>query len=331
MNTTIGRRQLLQSTGASLAALALPGWAQSATYPTRAVKVVVGSAPGGPTDFMARLVADHFARAFGQGFVVDNKPGASGMPAADNVVKSTPDGYTLLVSGATAISVAPHLFPKITYDPMKSLQPLGMLGAGAYVLVVHPSVKARSLAELVQIAKAKPEGLAFGSGGIGSGSHLCTELFCRATGTKMVHVPYKGDAQAFADLMSGQVQVQFAAPNVVVGAAKDGRVRALGITSSDRLTALPDVPAIKESVADFEYLGWVGLFAPVGTPAAIVDVLAAQWARDRQEASVRGKLEGLGMNAPDRLADRNALDAFVRQDYVRMGALIRDLGITPNS
>jgi tripartite-type tricarboxylate transporter receptor subunit TctC len=147
----------------------------------------------------------------------------------------------------------------------------------------------------------------------------------------MVHVPYKGDAQAFADLMSGQVQVQFAAPNVVVGAAKDGRVRALGITSSDRLTALPDVPAIKESVADFEYLGWVGLFAPVGTPAAIVDVLAAQWARDRQEASVRGKLEGLGMNAPDRLADRNALDAFVRQDYVRMGALIRDLGITSNS
>lgn len=323
------RRHWIQGLAATAAACAWPVWAQVAgAYPSRPVKIVVGSAPGGPTDFLARLAADHLGRAMGQAFPVDNKPGASGMPAADAVAKSVPDGHTLLVSGATSISVAPHLFPKITYDPMKAFMPVGLLGAGAYVLAVHPSLNVKTLKELVQLAKTKPGALAYGSGSIGSGSHLCTELFSKLAQVKMVHVPYKGDGQAFTDLVSGQIQLLFAAPNVTAAAAREGRVRALAVTSTERLAALPDVPTVKEVLGDFEYLGWVGLFAPAGTATTVLDALAAEWQRGRTSPSVREKLEGLGMMAPDRLADRGVLDAFVRQDHARMGALIRELGIT---
>jgi len=325
------RRQWLQGLAALAASGTLPAWAQpAAAWPTRPVRFVVGSAPGGPTDFLGRVAADHFGRTLGQPFTVDNRAGASGMPGADNVVRST-DGHSLLVSGATAITVAPHIFPKITYDPMKQLTPVAMLGAGSYTLAVHPSLNVRTLKELVQLAQARPNALSYGSGGIGSGSHLCTEAFARAANIRMTQVPYKGDAPAFTDLLSGQIQLAFAAPNVTAQAAREGRIRILGVSTTERVAALPEVPTIKEALTDFEYLGWVILFAPSSMPAAALDLLASEWLKGRQTAAVRDRLATLGMQPPERLRERRQVEEFVRQDYARMGSLIRELGITANT
>lgn len=322
------RRQWIAG-AAAIAASPFTAWAQA--YPSRPVKIVVGSAPGGPTDFTARVAADQLSQLTGGSFVVDNKPGASGMPAAEQVARATPDGYSLLVSGATAITVVAHMGAKMNYDPMKQLTPVTLLGAGAYVLAVHPSVAARNLRELIALAKAKPDGLTYASGSIGSGSHLCTELFCRMAGIKMTHVPYKGDAQGFTDLMAGQVQMHFVAPNVALAAAREGRVRVIAVTSAERLALFPDVAAMGEDLKDFEYLGWVGLFATGGTPQPVIDTLANEWKKARAGAQVKEKLGGLGMMAPDRLTDRAAATRFVQQDNQRMGDLIRALGLTMSS
>ncbi len=328
MPVLIHRRSLLSGAAAALAASQLPAWAQA--YPSRPVKIVVGSSPGGPTDFTARLAADQLSQAVGGSFVVDNKPGASGMPAAEGVARATPDGHTLLVSGATAITVVSHMGAKMNFDPMRQLVPVTMLGARAYVLAVHPSVPARNLRELIALAKAKPDGLSYASGSMGSGSHLCTELFCRQAGIKMTQIPYKGDAPGFTDLMAGQVQLQFVAPNVALAAAKEGRVRVIAVTSAERLPLFPDVPTMDDDLKDFEYLGWVGLFATGGTPPAVIDALAAGWKKARAGAAVKEKLGGLGMMAPDRLTDRAAAARFIQQDNQRMGELIRALGLTMN-
>lgn len=323
----IHRRRFMAG-AAILAASQLPAWAQA--YPSRTVKIIVGSAPGGPTDFIARVAADQYAQLTGGSFVVENRPGASGMPAAEGVARANADGHTLLVSGATAITVVSHMGAKLNYDPMKQLVPVTMLGAGAYVLAVHPSVPARNLRELIALAKAKPGVMAYATGSIGSGSHLCTELFCRQAGIKMAHIPYKGDAQGFIDLMAGQVQMHFVAPNVALSAAKEGRVRVIAVTSADRLSLFPDVPTMAEDLKDFEYLGWVGLFATGGTPPSVIDVLADGWKRARAGAQVKDKLGVLGMMAPDRLSDHAAAARFVQQDNQRMSELIRALGLTMN-
>jgi tripartite-type tricarboxylate transporter receptor subunit TctC len=327
MTLPLPRRQLLGSLAATAASLALPSLAQTPAYPSRSVKLMVGSPPGGPSDFLARLMADAFAPALGQSFLVENKAGASGMPAADNVVKSAADGHTLLVSGPASIAVVPHLFPKITYDPMTELTPVAMLGAGAFVLVVHPSVTARNVQELIQQLKARPNGMAFGSGGNGSSGHLCTELFCSLTGTQMVHVPYKGDGQAVNDLLAGQIQVMFTAPNVAMAHVKSGRLKLLAVTTRERVSSMPDTPAVHETLKDFEYLGWIIVFAPAATPKPVVEQLASTWQKTRQQASVRERLDSLAMLAPERFSNRQVLVDFVRNEHTRLGKLIREAGI----
>ena len=321
------RRHALQSLAAGAIAVASPSWAQSSSYPTRTVKMVVGSPPGGPSDFMARIFGDALAPALGQSFVVDNKPGASGMPAADSVVKSAPDGHTLLMSGPASIAVMPHLFSKITYDPMTDLTPVAMLGAGAFVLVAHPSVNARNVQELIALAKSKPDGLTYGSGGNGSSGHLCTELFCSLTGTRMTHIPYKGDGQAVNDLLAGQIQVMFTAPNVAMANVKAGRLKLLAVTTRERVSSMPDVPAVHETLKDFEYLGWIMAFAPAATPRSAIDTLANAWNKARVTPAIRSKLEELAMSAPERFAQRTTLLEFVKNEHARLGKLIRDAGI----
>lgn len=327
MSSFTSRRQTLKSLAAGALALRTPTWAQSSTYPSRPVKMVVGSPPGGPSDFMARMFGDALSPTLGQSFVVENKPGASGMPAADSVVKAAPDGHTLLMSGPASIAVVPHLFPKITYDPMTDLTPVAMLGAGAFVLVTHPSVAARSVQELIQLARAKPEGLTYGSGGNGSSGHLCTELFCSLTGTRMVHIPYKGDGQAVNDLLAGQIQVMFTAPNVAMANVKAGRLKLLAVTTRDRVSSMPDVPTIHETLKDFEYLGWILAFAPAATPRSVIDTLATTWNKARVTPALRARLEELAMSAPERFAHRQVLLDFVKQEHARMGKLIREAGI----
>ena len=321
------RRHALQSLAAGAITMANASWAQSSSYPTRTVKMVVGSPPGGPSDFMARIFGDALGPALGQSFVVDNKPGASGMPAADSVVKSAPDGHTLLMSGPASIAVMPHLFSKITYDPMTDLTPVAMLGAGAFVLVAHPSVNARNVQELIALAKSKPDGLTYGSGGNGSSGHLCTELFCSLTGTRMTHIPYKGDGQAVNDLLAGQIQVMFTAPNVAMANVKAGRLKLLAVTTRERVSSMPDVPAVHETLKDFEYLGWILAFAPAATPRAVVDTLANTWNKARVTPAIKGKLEELAMAAPERFANRQTLLDFVKNEHARLGKLIREAGI----
>lgn len=327
MTTPNTRRHALQSLAAGALAMASPSWAQPGNYPSRTVKMVVGSPPGGPSDFMARIFGDALGPALGQSFVVENKPGASGMPAADSVVKSAADGHTLLMSGPASIAVMPHLFSKITYDPMTELTPVAMLGAGAFVLVVHPSVNVRNVQELIAQAKSRPDGLTYGSGGNGSSGHLCTELFCSLTGTRMTHIPYKGDGQAVNDLLAGQIQVMFTAPNVAMANVKAGRLKLLAVTTKERVSSMPDVPAVHETLKDFEYLGWILAFAPAATPRAVIDTLANAWNKARTTPVIRAKLEELAMNAPERLANRQTLLDFVKNEHARLGKLIREAGI----
>lgn len=327
------RRRLLTAAATS----SLPAWqwlapsiasAQHSGFPSRPVRIVVGSPPGGPSDFLARMMADALGPQFNQSFVVENRPGASGMPAADQVAKSAADGHVLLASGPASIAVAPHLFPRITYDPIKDLAPVSLLGAGAFVLVAHPSIEVRNVAELIAAAKARPGVLAYGSGGNGSSGHLCTELFSNVTGTRMLHVPYKGDGQAIGDLLAGQVQLMFTAPNVGMPHVKSGRLRLLAVTTRDRVPSMPGVPTVHESgVTDFEYLGWIVVFAPAGTPKPVIESLAAAWQKARVMPAIRAKLDELAMAAPERLNHLAAVEAFVTAEHGRLGQVIRDAGV----
>jgi len=319
------RRRLL----ASGAALGLSGrshgvWAQQPAWPSRPVKMVVGSPPGGPSDFLGRMMADGVGPGFGQAFVIENKPGASGVPAAESVVRAPADGHTLLVTGPASIVVNPQLI-KAPYDPINDLTPVCCLGAGAFVLAVHPSVPANTLQELIALAKSKPGALNYGSGGNGSSGHLATELFSSLTGIRMTHVPYKGDGQAVGDLISGQVQLMFSAPNVLLPHVKTGKLR----LTRERVASLPDAPTVHEQgVKDFEYLGWIIVFAPAATPRPIIEQLSAAWARAKTAQAVRDRLHSLAMSPPDRLSTPAALADFVKTEYARLGKVIKDANVT---
>lgn len=327
MTVRLTRRQLL-ATCAAGAAPWLASAAPAAGYPTRPVRLLVGAPPGGPSDFLARIFGDSVGPVLGGSFVVENRPGASGTLAADLAAKSAPDGHTLLVSGPSGISVAPHLFPKLPYDPAADFAPINMLGAGAFALVVHPSLPVKNVAELIAYAKAKPGAISFGSGGNGSSGHLCTELFSSLAGVKMLHVPYKGDGQAVADLLGGQIQLMFTAPNVAMANVKAGKLRLLAVTTRDRVSSMPDVPTVHESgLRDFEYLGWIITFAPAATPRPVLEALSASWQKVRTTPAVRTKLEELAMVAPDRLVAGEPLRQFLRAESTRLGKVIRDAGI----
>jgi tripartite-type tricarboxylate transporter receptor subunit TctC len=325
---SLTRRKLTSALAAGIASTWSAGMAWAQTYPQKSVKLVVGSPPGGPSDFLARMLADAIGPGMGQSFIVENKPGASGMPAADQVVKSAPDGHQLLVSGPASIVVMPHMFSKITYDPMRDLVPVAMLGAGAFVLVVHPSVKANNVKELIALAKANPKQLTYGSGGNGSSGHLCTEYFNGLSGIEMTHIPYKGDGQAVIDLLAGQIQVMFTAPNVAMAHVKSGKLRLLAVTTKERVNSMPDIATVHEiGVKDFEYLGWIIVFAPAATPPSVIEQLSAAWLKVKNTPAIANKLNELAMAAPERFANRANLLEFVKTEYARLGKLIKDNNI----
>lgn len=327
MGLQITRRSAVAALSAAVAAGWLPARAQGG-YPTRPVKMFVGAPPGGPSDFMARMFGDNVGPLLGQGFIVDNKPGASGTLAAELAAKSPPDGHSLLVSGPSAVTVARHLFPKLGFDAAADFTPVAMLGAGAFVLAVHPSVPARNVQELIAHARANPGKLAFGSGGNGSSGHLCAELFSSQAGVKMFHVPYKGDGQAMNDLLAGQIQVMFTAPNVAMPQVRAGKLRLLAVTTRDRVASMPDAPTVHESgLPDFEYLGWIVAFAPSATPKTAIDSLVAAWNKARLAPAVRARLDDLAMAAPERLVSGEPLARFLKAEDARLGKIIRDAGI----
>jgi len=280
--------------GLAAALLVLAGSASAQAFPSKTVRVIVAFSPGGVTDIIARTLGAKLSDLWGQGVVVENRPGAGGSIGAVAAAKSVPDGYTLLVhSSGYAINAA--LNPVLPYDPRKDLVDVAPLASQPMVLVVSPAAGIASVRELIAAARAKPGGLAYGSSGIGSGAHLNGEKFRIATGVELVHVPYKGGAESINDTIAQRLGFTFNTVTLALPHIRDGRLRALGVSSAQRSALLPDVPTIAEAgVPGFEFSFWNGLWAPAGTPGAIVERIAADVRRVIDQPEMRERLAALG-------------------------------------
>ncbi len=320
MHTKLARLAI----GTAIALMAaVPAVAQ--TYPVKPVRIMVGASPGGGTDIIARVLAEKFGEAFKQSFVVENRPGASNTIAADVTAKAPADGYTVLAATNTGQSIAPHLL-KLGYDPLKGLQPLGLIVTVPNVLVVSDSVPAKDVRELVALMKAKPNEFQYASSGIGSTQHIAGVAFVMSTGTNAVHVPYKGSSQAHGDLITGRVQIMFDTSSSAMPQIKAGKLRPLAVTTARRSAELPNVPTLAEAgFPGVEMNTWYGLFVTGGTPKPIVDRLAAELDRILQMPDVQARLRGLGGEPGGMTLDQFA--EMNRADYERMGKLIRDANI----
>ena len=294
-------------------------------YPAKPVRIMVGASPGGGTDIIARMLAEKFGEAFKQSFIVENRPGASNTIAADLTAKAPPDGYTLLTATNTGQAIAPHLL-KLGYDPLKGLQPLGLIVTVPNVLVVSDNVPAKDVKELVALMKAKPKEFQYASSGVGSTQHIAGEAFTMLTGTSAIHVPYKGSSQAHADVITGRVPIMLDTTSSAMPQIKAGKLRPLAVTTARRSGELPNVPTLAEAgFPGLEMSTWYGLFVTGGTPKPIVERLAAELDRILKMPDVQAKLRALGGEPGAMTLEQFA--EFNRSDYERMGKLIRDANI----
>jgi len=306
-----------------LVALSLPAAAQD--YPTRPITLVVPYAAGGGNDAMARIVADKMSRTLGQQIVVENRAGAGGTIATRQVAKSAPDGYTLVIGGTGTLAVNPTLYANVGYDPRKDFAPVGLIGASALVVLVHPSVAAKSIPELIELARREPGKLTYASAGVGSGIHLGTVLFEHMAGVKLTHVPYRGSGPALTDLIGGHVAIYFSSLPPAVQLIKDGKVRALAVTGSKRANALPDLPTVAEAgLPGYESVLHYGIVAPAGTPRPIIDKLNAALreavaAPDTQERMAADGTEPLASTSEDYAAD-------IDREETKWSAIVRQSG-----
>ena len=266
--------------------------AQSRKWPDKPVRVVVPFAPGGSTDIIARVLTAKLTQEFGQQFVVDNRAGAGGSIGTDIVVRANPDGYTLIIV-ATSYATNAALY-KLPYDPVKDIATVGMLHKGPFVLAVNPSVSATNVKDFIELARAKPRALVYGSSGIGGATHLATELFLQMTRTSMVHVPYKGDAPAVADLLGGQIHLIFSSVPALIAHLKSGRIRGIAVTTEKRFPELPDLPAVAETLAGYEHTSWNGMWAPARTPKDILSRLNETLGRILTQPDVLERLRSDG-------------------------------------
>jgi len=306
---------LLLWTGATLAQ----------TYPARPVKIMAGASPGGGIDIISRLLADKFAERFKQPFVVENRPGASNTLAADFTARAAPDGHTLMVATNTGQAIAPHLI-KLGFDAQKDIQPVGLVVVVPNVVVVNTGVAASTVDELLALLKAKPGEYRFASVGVGSTQHIAAELFMRATGTKLTHIPYKGSSQAHIDLLGGQVEMMLDTSSSAMGQIKAGRLRALAVTTPKRAAELPNVPTLVESgIQGVEMSTWYGLFVTGGTPRPIVERLNAELQQALKLPDVLARLAGLG-GEPGALSVQQFTEMNTAE-YERFGRLIREAAI----
>ena len=252
------------------------GAARAQAYPERPVKIIVPTPPGGPVDVIARITANYLQTALGKGFVIENRAGAGNTIGSRDAAEATPDGYTLLYSAASGLIIAPLLHPNAGYDPLVSYDPIALVGASSNILVVNPSVPAKTVQELVAYAKANPGKVNFSSGGIGVLPHLIGEMFKARAGIDIVHVPYKGGGPSINDVVAGNVQMTFEGTSVLLPLIQAGRLRALAVTTAKRIPQLPDVPTMVESgFPNFVSTSWTGLLAPAHTPQAIIAKLNA--------------------------------------------------------
>jgi tripartite-type tricarboxylate transporter receptor subunit TctC len=300
--------------------------AQSGKWPERPVRVIVPFPPGDSPDVVARLLAPRLVEEFGQPFVIDNRAGASGTIGSEIAARANPDGYTLAVVASTyATSAALY---KLPYDPVRGIAPIAMLAAGASIFVAHPSVKATNLKEFIELLRAQPRVLNFGSGGTGSTPHLMVELFMQMTKTEMVHVPYKGASPSVAGVIGGQIQVTAGSLPAFIPHIRSGRVRALAVTTEQRSPAMPDVPAIAESVPGYAVTGWNGMWAPAGTPRQIVVRLNQALARMLKQPDIQERLRASGRepahSTPEEFASAVARDIATWSKVVKTGNIKLD-------
>lgn len=300
--------------------------AQSTDYPNHPIKMIVGFAAGGGTDVVARIMAQKMSEILGQPIVVENRTGASGMIAAQDVAKADADGYTLMMGSQTTFAVAPHLYRKVKVDPEKDFAGIALTGASPLVLVVNPSFGAHSVADVIAMAKADPGKINFGTGGLGTTPHMTAELFQHEAGIRLVHVAYRGEAGAITDLLAGQIPLMFANLSAVMGNIKSGTLRALAVTSAKRSPSAPETPTVAESaLPGFAAETWFGIVAPAGTPKDIRAKLnaAARDALDRDDTRARFAELGMttGTSSPDEL------DAYIKSEIAKWSRVINEANI----
>jgi tripartite-type tricarboxylate transporter receptor subunit TctC len=284
--------------GRALAVLALTLGAASAThgqpaYPSKPIRMIAPSSPGGPVDLITRAVSQGLADAVGQQVVVENRAGAAGLIGSELVAKAPPDGYTLLFGFSGPLAIVPNLNDATPYNPLTDFAPVSMVAAADYILLAHPSVPAKTVKELAALARSRPGKMHFASGGNGTGIHMAGELFKHLAGVQIVHVPYKGAAPAMVALMAGEVDMMFNAIPPTLPQIKAGKVRALAVGGAKRSTLLPDLPTIRESGYDFEMAGWYGVLAPKGTPQPVIAKLHSELIRALRTPEMKDRFRKL--------------------------------------
>lgn len=282
---------------AALGLLIASGAALAQAYPAGPVRVIVPFPPGGGVDGAGRLISQKLSEALGKQFIVDNRPGANGMIGSELAAKSAKDGYTLMVNGANFVTT-PSLYSKVTYDPVRDFEPVSLLALAPNVLVVHPSLPAKTVKELVALARARPGEVNYAGSGSGSTPHLAAELFNTLAQVKMVHVPYRGTGPAIVGLMSGEASVMFMPTTNAVPLVRSGRLRALAVTSRERVSAMPELPTVSESgLKGYESSQWYGVLAPAGAPSDVLGLLSSQIVKIMQAPDMKQRLTGEGLVA----------------------------------
>jgi tripartite-type tricarboxylate transporter receptor subunit TctC len=317
------RRRLVAALAALGLTAAFPALSQA--WPDKSLRIMVGASAGGGTDILARMLAEKFAADFKQSVVVENRPGASNTIAAELTAKATPDGTTLLLATNTAQAIAPHLL-KLKFDPLKDLQPIGLVAVMPNVLVVSAASPYRSVKDLTAAMAQQPGAMKYASSGIGSTQHIAGEAFTLTTGTKAIHIPYKGSAQAHVDIIGGDVTMMFDSTSSAMGQIKAGKFRALAVMSERRSSEMPDVPTMSElGIRGIDVTTWYGLYVTAGTPKPVVDALTAQVSRVLRLPDVQARIKGMGGDVgtlvSDQFADMN------RQEFERFGKLVKDANI----
>ena len=295
-------------------------WAQQ--YPTKPVRIVVPFAPGGATDIVTRIVAQRLSDLWSQSVVVDNRAGAGGNIGGDIAAKAAPDGYTVLMTSGSIVTANQHIYKRMPFDPARDLVGVTNVASGPQIVAVNAAYTAKTLKELIELARAKPKSLTFGSAGIATQTHLAAENFAYAAGIDVIHIPYKGEGPALIDLLAGQIQ--FVTPNLsaAISFVQQGKMRALAVTSKERAKQVPSVPTVAETIPGFENLGWFGFVVPTGTPKAVIARLHEDTVKVLQSSEVRGRFEQLGMvavgNSPEEFA------RAIREETARWAKIIRE-------
>jgi len=318
---SIARRLLMASTLAWLTPLA----AAQGTWPSKPIRYIVPFAPGGTTDILARVVGEKLAIALGQPIVIENKPGQGGSVGAAELSRAAPDGYTIGGGTISSHGINATLYDKLPYDPIKSFEPITMYATQPNVLLVHPSVPANNLREFIALVKANPDKYSFGSAGNGTSQHISGEMFKAQAGVKMQHIPYRGSGQMMPELLGGTLPVAVDNIATAVPHLKTGKIRALAVTSAKRSGVAPDVPTMAESgLAGFEISSWQAVFAPAGTPKAVIDRLHTEIAKILKMPDVDKRLSDLGLDLSG--MSPAELGALVRADVPRLGKIVKDSG-----